>query len=62
MDNIQMNKLFNKYRSKIKHIGNQHPVMNQVKHIQNNTSDDSERLLVAEGMWAHQKLLMMVLV
>jgi TrmH family RNA methyltransferase len=57
MDNIQMNKLFNKYRSKIKHIGSQHPVMNQIKHIQNNTSDDSERLLVAEGMWAHQKLL-----
>lgn len=57
MDNIQMNKLFNKYRSKIKHFGSKHPVLDQIKHIQNNTSDDSERLFVVEGMWAHQKLL-----
>ena len=57
MDSIQMNKLPNKYRNKIKHIGSQHQVVHQIKRIQNNTSDDSERLIVAEGIWAHQKLL-----
>jgi TrmH family RNA methyltransferase len=57
MNNILINKLFDKYRGKMKHAGSQHPVMHLIKHILNNTSEDSEKLLVADGMWAHQKLL-----
>ena len=33
------------------------PVTHHIKHIQKNTSNDFERLLLAEGIWAHQKLL-----
>lgn len=57
MDNILIKELVDKYKEKIRYIGNQHPVIQQVKHIQNNTNNDSDKLLVAEGMWSHQILL-----
>jgi len=57
MDNILIDSLLDKYKSKVKFIGSQHPAIKQIKHIQNNTSDESEKLLAAEGMWSHQKLL-----
>jgi RNA methyltransferase, TrmH family len=56
MDNTFMKKLLDKYEGKLKHISSQHPTICQIKHIQNNSSDDSEKWFLAEGIWAHQKL------
>ena len=57
MDSILMNRMLEKYKGKVEHIGSQHIVMHHIKHIQKNISNDFERFLLAEGMWAHQKLL-----
>lgn len=57
MDDILIKKMTGRYKDKIRFIGSQHPVIQKIRHIRNNTCDDSERLLVAEGMWAHQILL-----
>ena len=57
MNNIFMNQLLDKYSRKLKHIGSQHPIISQIKHIQNNTSDDSEKCFLAEGIRVHQKLI-----
>lgn len=56
MDNSFVKVLLDNYKSRIKYIGNQHPVISRIKHINNNASDDSQMLFVAEGIWAHQKL------
>lgn len=57
MAKSSIERVIKKYREIVSCIGCQHPVINKVRHIQNNTNDDSEKLLVAEGIWAHQVLL-----
>jgi tRNA G18 (ribose-2'-O)-methylase SpoU len=38
-------------------IGLQHPRIRQLRHVLNNTAPNRQRLLVAEGLWAHEVLL-----
>ena len=57
MNSSTISHLIEKNKEKIKYASIQHPVIQKVKCIQNNSSDDSERLFVAEGIWAHQKLI-----
>lgn len=57
MDNISLQKLLDKYKGKIKYAGCQHPAIHQIKYVLNNAGSESERLSIADGIWAHQKLL-----
>lgn len=55
MDNIDVNHLLEKYKSKIMYIGPQNGKLNQIKHIINNTGPNPEKLFILEGIWAHGK-------
>jgi len=50
-------KIFARNKGKLKFAGWQHPVIRLVRKIMNNDHDGSERLVAAEGLWAHIKLI-----
>lgn len=53
MSSAPINSLLEKRQSKIRFIGPQNSCIRQIKDIIGNTSPDSEKLFVAEGIWAH---------
>lgn len=57
MDADLKQKLLERYKRKIKYAGRQHPLIRLVRKIAGNGHDGDERLIAAEGLWAHGKLI-----
>jgi TrmH family RNA methyltransferase len=58
MGSISMDNLLQKYKNKIKYIGAQHEKVNEIKHILKSAGSILEKFYIAEGIWAHQRILM----
>lgn len=57
MDNMAANEIVARYKDKIKFIGAKNGKISQIKGIISNTKPNPEKLFVAEGIWAHMKIL-----
>ncbi len=57
MIDYRLDRTLKKHIERTSYIGSQHPMLIKVKQIIDNKSPDTERLFVASGMCAHQKLL-----
>ncbi len=57
MNSLIIDLLMQKYKSKIKYIGMQSEIINQVKAVINGSWPDDDRLFAVEGIWALEKLI-----
>ena len=57
METTSVAGLLAKNKHKIQYIGQKHPKITQARYIISNTKPNPEKLFVAEGIWAHMKIL-----
>lgn len=57
MENISVNDILVRNKGKIKYIGIKNSKISQIKSIISNTKPNPEKLFIAEGIWAHRKII-----